>query len=91
MRRDFWINESVHKLIARHLEIIRENIKLRKELEKKQKLIRYYRKEKRRLIKELDQYRYWSITIHEMDDGTWCISYHYTPRNKKDRFTSKDL
>jgi hypothetical protein len=47
----------MHKLIARHLEIIRENIKLRKELEKKQKLIRYYRKEKRRLIKELDQYR----------------------------------
>ena len=55
MRRDFWINESVHKLIVRHLEIIRDNIKLRKELEKKQKLIRYYRKEKRKLKEKLDK------------------------------------
>lgn len=91
MRRDFWINDTMHKLIIKHLKMQWENIKLRKELEKKQKLIRYYRKEKRKLIKELDQYRYWSFTIHEINPDKWCISYHYTPRNKKNRFTSKDL
>ena len=89
MFRDYWLNESVRKMLYHHLDVLRENIKLKKELEKKQKLIKYYRKEKKKLVKQLDLYRSGTYTINNINPDTWCITYHYTPRDKaKNNFIS---
>ena len=83
MFRDFWINESVAKLIQQHLKLIKENIRLKRELESKQKRIKYYKKEKKRLVSELDEaYKFidtyvyhGSYTITDINKDTWCITF----------------
>ena len=67
-------------MIQQHLEVLKENIRLEEELENKQKVIRYYRKEKKRLKRELDEaYDFIDRYVYHNTDNI----HHFIPRNHK--------